>query len=213
MNKLNQKRVKLIKTEFLIVLGCAHYYRKVQGTKWKKIGLKRNTFEDWTTGWFTRNRRVKVQNPQRSVADRVAGRQGGHVARWDWLVPPWGAWTGWPSARGPRPWSTVGWLHYPDGVCNLSHWNQIERPWEKGVGGCFPELGPTATAPLPPTRWPPRSSSESRSRPRQTKRKPPGWPARWGEHDRAKIKDGEHVGTTALQRRHYRALGELRIRR
>ena len=127
---------KRTKTEFLTVLDHAHYYIKVQGLKWEKTGLKRNTFElSWTVGWFAWNSGVKVQNPQRSAADHVAGRQGSHVACGGWLGPPLCAWTGWPSARGPRPWSTVDRLHNPEGVCNLGRWNPIGRLWKKGGGG------------------------------------------------------------------------------
>ena len=71
---------------------------------------------------------------------------------------------------------------------------------------------PTMAAPLPPTRRTPRSSPESRSQPRQTKTKLPQRPARRGEHDRAQIKGGEHVGTMAPRRRHFHGLGEPQVR-
>ena len=51
-----------------------------------------------------------------------------------WLAPPLCAWTGRPSARGPRQWSTVDRLRNPEGVCNLGRWKQVVWLGMKGDG-------------------------------------------------------------------------------
>jgi len=119
------------------------------------------------------------------------------------------------GARGPAGrvpvdrahWSTVDRLHNPEGVCNLGRWKPIEGLWVRGGGGARLSRGrpwwciaadEVSSSGLAGISFPGTP----------TKIKLPQRPVRRGEHDRAQIKGGEHVGTTAPRWCHSRALGE-----